>query len=130
MQLPGASTALIAGSLLALAAPAIVQAEDAVQASPDTHKVQFENDRVRVVDIRVPAGGRVKMHTHREGYVLVALTDCRIKFGFPDGKTSEVAVHAGDVKWSEPVTHSGENLGASECHLLNIEPKGPHPKKK
>ncbi len=124
----GASTALIVAGLLALAAPAVSPAEDTVQAAPETHEVRLENERVRVVDIRMPAEGRVKMHTHRDGYVVVALTDCRIRFGFPDGKTSEVTVHAGDVTWSGPVTHSVENLGASECHLLHVEPKAPQAK--
>jgi quercetin dioxygenase-like cupin family protein len=121
---------VVLGGLLAFAAAGAVCAEDAVQASPDTHKVTLENEHVRVVDIRVPAGGRVKMHTHREGYLTVAFTDCRIRFGFPGGKTTEAVVHAGDVSWSGPLTHSGENLGASECHLLNVEPKAPHAHKK
>jgi beta-alanine degradation protein BauB len=124
------SGAFALGSLLVLTTAGAVRAEDAVQASPDTHKVKLENERVRVLDIRVPAGGRVKMHTHPDGYLTVAFTDCRIKFAFADGKTTEAMIHAGDVTWSGPVTHSGENLGTSECHLLNVEPKASPGQKK
>ena len=114
---------LVAGGLLALATGGAVPAQDPVKAAAATHKVLLENDRVRVLDMRVPARGRALMHSHPTGYVEVAITDCRIKFTFPGGRTSEATLHAGDVVWSDPVTHSVENLGASECHVLNIEPK-------
>ena len=114
---------LLAGALLTLGAGGAVPAQDPAKAAPATHKVLLENDQVRVLDIHVPARGRALMHTHPSGYVEVAMTDCRMKFTFPGGRTSEATLHAGDVVWSDPVTHSAENLGASECHVLNVEPK-------
>jgi quercetin dioxygenase-like cupin family protein len=114
---------LVAGALLSLTAGGAVPAQDPAKAAPATHKVLLENDKVRVLDIRVPARGRALMHTHPTGYVEVAITDCRMRFTVPGGKTSETTLHAGDVVWSDPVTHSAENLGASECHVLNVEPK-------
>jgi hypothetical protein len=39
---------------------------DAVQAAPDTHKVIFENELVRVLEVSVPAPGTtIPMHHHR-----------------------------------------------------------------
>jgi hypothetical protein len=39
---------------------------DAVQAAPDTHKVIFENDFVRVLEVTMPSTGTtVPMHHHR-----------------------------------------------------------------
>ncbi len=39
---------------------------DAVQAAPDTHKVIFENEFVRVLEVSVPAPGTtIPMHHHR-----------------------------------------------------------------
>lgn len=38
--------------------------------------------------------------------------------------------HAGDVRWSDPLTHSAGNLGARECHVLNVEPKAVQDAKK
>ena len=114
---------LLAGALLTLGAGGAVPAQDPAKVAPATHKVVLENDQVRVLDIHVPARGRALMHTHPSGYVEVAMTDCRMKFTFPGGRTSEATLHAGDVVWSDPVTHSAENLGASECHVLNVEPK-------
>ena len=121
---------LLAGALLTLGAGGAVPAQDPAKAAPATHKVLLENDQVRVLDIHVPARGRALMHTHPSGYVEVAMTDCRMKFTFPGGRTSEATLHAGDVVWSDPVTHSAENLGASECHVLNVEPKAAQSAKK
>jgi quercetin dioxygenase-like cupin family protein len=98
-------------------------AQEPPRAAAATHKVVLENDRVRVLDIRVPARGRALTHTHPTGYVEVAMTDCHLRFTYPGGKTSETTLHAGDTVWNEPVTHSIENLGPGECHVLNIEPK-------
>jgi len=120
---------LLAGALLSLAAGGATPAQDPVKTAPATHKVLLENDQVRVLDIHVPAHGRALMHTHPTGYVAVAMTECHTRFTFPGGKTSETTLHAGDVVWRDPVTHSVENLGASECHVLNVEPKAAQPRK-
>src|SRR5215472_3381892 len=69
------------------AAHKTVAAGDPVKVSPATHKLAYENSELRVLDIRVPAGGHANMHSHPHGYYLVAMSDCKIKFTFPDGKT-------------------------------------------
>src|SRR5436190_5957317 len=38
---------------------------DAVIAAPKHHRLVFENDRVRVLDTRIPTGDTVPVHTHR-----------------------------------------------------------------
>jgi hypothetical protein len=114
---------LTVGALLLLSAAGAGLAQDPVRAAPATHKILLENDRVRVLDIHVPAGGHALTHTHALGYVAVAMTDCHMRFRDPGGRVSESTLHAGEVVWSDPVTHSTENLGPGECHVLNIEPK-------
>ncbi len=47
-----------------------------------------------------------------------------MKFTLPGDETSEADIKSGDVGWSDPVTHSAENVG-SACHVLNIELEGP-----
>lgn len=112
-----------AAGVLLLAAAGAGLAEDAVKTAPATHKVLLENEHVRVLDIHVPAGGHALTHTHAAGYLAVAMTDCHIRFSYPGGRVSESTLHAGEVVWSDPVTHSAENLGPGECHVLNVEPK-------
>src|SRR5262245_10591079 len=50
---------------------------DGVTAAPEHHKVIFENERVRVVEFRVPPGEAVPAHTHRWPTVnyVIALSD-------------------------------------------------------
>src|SRR6516162_2359223 len=38
---------------------------DAVIAAPRHHKLMFENERVRILEVRIPPGETVPVHTHR-----------------------------------------------------------------
>jgi beta-alanine degradation protein BauB len=98
-----------------------VGAQDPVKAAPEI-KVRLQNEQIRVLDIRVEPGGKLPTHSH-PAHVLVAFNPCKIKFGLPNGKTVEAEMKAQEVVWSGPVTHSVENVGSSECHVLNIELK-------
>ncbi|HUO20090.1 MAG TPA: hypothetical protein VMU44_09990 [Steroidobacteraceae bacterium] len=112
-----------AAGVLLLAAAGAGLAQEAVKTATATHKVLLENEHVRVLDIHVPAGGRALTHTHPSGYLAVAMSDCHMRFSYPGGRVAEETLHAGEVVWSDPVTHSAENLGPGECHVLNVEPK-------
>ncbi|GAC1455180.1 MAG: hypothetical protein PVSMB6_12020 [Steroidobacteraceae bacterium] len=104
-------------------------AGDPTKVSPATHKLAYADQDMRVLDIHLPANGHANMHSHPHGYYFVALTDCKIKFTFPDGKTQEATVHAGDMAWSDPVTHAADNLAGTECHVINVEPRHGHARK-
>jgi beta-alanine degradation protein BauB len=97
-------------------------AQDPVNVAPEIYSVQLENDRVRVLDIHLKRGGKSPTHSH-PAYVGVALSPCKVRFTLPDGKKEEAKVKFGDVFWSGPITHSAENVGSRECHVLNIELK-------
>ena len=84
--------------------------------------VRFENDRVRVLELRLKPGEREGMHTH-PAYVLYALTDYRVKNTSVDGTVRVFERKRGDVFWGEPVTHGGENVGDTEVHALIVELK-------
>jgi len=96
-------------------------AQDLAKVSPDA-KVLFENDRVRVLEVQHQPGGKEPMHTH-PAYVAYSLTNSTAKTTFPDGKTVVKDRKAGSVTWGEPVTHSVENVGTTEFHMLLIELK-------
>ena len=95
--------------------------QDLAKVSPDA-KVLFENDRVRVLDVQHQPGGKEPMHSH-PAYVAYSFTNSTAKTTLPDGKTSVKERKAGDVKWGEPVTHSVENVGTTEFHMLIVELK-------
>jgi quercetin dioxygenase-like cupin family protein len=84
--------------------------------------VRFENDQVRVLELRLKPGDREGMHTH-PFYVLYALTDYRVKNTSADGTVRVFDRKQGDVFWGAPITHSGENVGDTDVHAVIVELK-------
>jgi quercetin dioxygenase-like cupin family protein len=112
---------VLAVSLVVIFSMRTATAQDLAKVSPDA-KVLFENDRVRVLDVRHEPGGKEPMHTH-PAYVAYSFTNATAKTTFPDGKTVVKDRKAGETTWGEPVTHSVENVGTTEFHMLVIELK-------
>jgi hypothetical protein len=99
-------------------------AQDPVKEHPDMFKVLLENDRVRVIDDRVPAGAKVNMHSHPE-YVVYPLSSYTMKFTFPDGTSRVVDVQQGTPRYVAGMVHAEENIGNTDAHALLIEIKPP-----
>ena len=47
---------------------------DALSAAPDHHVILFENDRVRILDTKLPAGERTPIHAHEWPAALYVLS--------------------------------------------------------
>jgi quercetin dioxygenase-like cupin family protein len=110
----------------ALAARAFSQGQgdplDPLRAAADTHKLALENKFVRVLDVHIPPGKVEPRHRHPHG-LSVYFTDWDVKVT-PDGGPGEVHHRkAGTFQWSEAVTHTVENVGQTEGHVLRIELK-------
>jgi hypothetical protein len=52
---------------------------DALAAAPQNHKLLFENDEVRVLEVRVPPGVREPLHAHRYPSVLYYVSAAHMK---------------------------------------------------
>ena len=100
-----------------LARPGAVYAQESQKLT-----VKFENDRVRVLELRLKPGEAEGFHSHPQ-YVLYALTDYRVKNTAADGTSRVFERKAGDVFWGEPITHRGENVGDTEVRALIVELK-------
>jgi hypothetical protein len=98
------------------------RAQDPVQLNPEMFKVLLEDERVRVIDDRVPAGAKVAMHSHGE-YVVYPLTSYTMKFTFPDGTSRVVEVQQGTPRHVKGIVHAEENIGTTEAHAVLIELK-------
>ncbi len=120
-MLLGALFATVA--LFFVAGTALAQDVMKVAGGAETNKVVLENAHVRVLDVRSQPGQKVAMHSHPAN-VVYFLTDAKTKFTYPDGKTEVREAKAGEARWSEAVTHTSENVGTTEIHLLQIELKG------
>jgi len=97
-------------------------AQDAVRVAPDIYKVLLENDRVRVLDVRMKPGGMSSMHSH-PAYVIYSLANAKVKFTSPGGESAEVEIGAGQALWREAESHAVDNLGSTEVHVMLVELK-------
>lgn len=102
-------------------------AQDAVQMQPQSYRIAFENDRVRVLDFHSKPGLGVcgnGMHSH-PAHLTVALSPAKVKVTAPDGKSIIADNELGDVFWSEAETHETENLSGHDVRALIVELKQP-----
>lgn len=104
------------------ATPAAAAGPDAVAVDPAHYKVEFENDKVRVLRIAYGPKEKSVMHSHPEG-VVVFLKDLSSRFTMPDGTTQEMQTKAGTVGWTDATMHQPENLGNEPFEVIQIELK-------
>ena len=109
---------------IATALPGLAAAQDPVPIYPANYKVLIENQQVRVMDFRLRKGDTEDFHSH-PAHVLYVLEPFKIRFRFPDGRTGMREVKAGEVLFSEAVTHSPVNVGETDAHGILIELKTP-----
>lgn len=116
--------AALAG-VLAWAAPALAQQNlDVTVTDPAHHKVEFENDQVRVIRYVVGPHEKAPLHSH-PSLVSILLTDANAKATTQDGKTSEIHGKARSAVWRGPTVHVYENVGDQPIEGILVEPKGP-----
>ena len=99
-----------------------VTAQDSVKVDPKHYKVEFENDRVRVLRITYGPHEKSVMHEHPAN-VAVFLTDVQARFTLPDGKTQDAAPKAGTFQWDAGGKHLPENVGDKPFELILVELK-------
>lgn len=100
-------------------------AKHILEVAPESAKVVFENDRVRVIEVTMKKGQKIPMHSHNRG-ISYSVNAGRIRSTLEDGRSSVFEVKRGDVGWSErdgAETHAVENLGETLRELC-VELKG------
>jgi len=107
---------------MSVLAVVVAKAQDPVKVDPKHYKVLFNNEYVRILDVRQKPGEKSPMHSH-PNHVIYSLTGATIKFTSSDGKTNTVTTKAGQVVWHNAETHTVENIGKTENHVLDIELK-------
>ena len=119
-----ASTLVFAYGLMTLPAYAVPPDElDPVKVSPQTVKVLFENEWVRVLEANVPPGGQEPNHRHPPG-VTIFLTDMEIEStASPEGVVSRQQRKLGEVVWGDVRTHAVKNIGKTSVHTIIVDLK-------
>ena len=96
--------------------------EDAARVAPHVYKVVFENERARVLDVRMKPGESTSIHSHPD-YVVYLLSGGKVRFTSPSGESAEVELPAGASMWRNAEEHATENIGTTEVRALFFEPK-------
>jgi hypothetical protein len=92
-------------------------------AGPADAKVEFENESIIVVRVRMAPHEKTPMHDITSARLVVWLTDVHLRDTHPDGSTNETHRRAGAVDWVEVQRHAGENLSHEPLEFLAIVPK-------
>ena len=95
---------------------------DVIEADPEHYKVEFENERVRVLRVTYGAGEESAMHYHPE-HAAVFLNDHHFVFTLPDGTTQEIHAKAGDTVLAPAGQHLPKNMGEEEAVVIVVEQK-------
>jgi hypothetical protein len=88
-----------------------------------TQKTVFENEFVRVVELRVPPGVSEARHSHARGVTVALSAYDNEMTAFPGGTVTRRHTNFGEVRWAEPVTHEARNTGTTEQRVLRVELK-------
>jgi hypothetical protein len=102
-----------------------------VQAEP-MHRVVFENDYVRMIDVQIVPGATTLFHIHSIPSVVVYLTKSTNRSeSWPDHAILNRDLTPGESRYApydeKPLTHRVTNTGASLFHVFDIELLRPTP---
>jgi len=97
-------------------------AKDPAEVAPHVYKAVFENDRVRLLEVRMKPGDESAVHAHPD-YLMYALSDGTVKLTAASGESAEVEIKGGDAMWREAEEHSALNIGKTELVALFMELK-------
>ncbi len=115
---------ILKGVVLGIGFDQLVHAQeqlDPLEIMPDTHRLLFENEFVRVIESKVPAGRVEPKHSHPH-CVPISLADFEAEITtFPDGKTVRVRRTFGSVAWSEATVHEVKIVGNAPSHNVRVE---------
>jgi hypothetical protein len=107
--------------------------KDAMEASIQHHRVLFENEDVRVLEVIINPGEKEDFHTHKLKSIFIVDSIADMRYYGPQGeiqfeqKAPPAHVFRTSVTWKEPEgLHAIENLSQTQViHGIRIELKRP-----
>ncbi len=106
--------------------PGFLADRDPVRVDPQHFRLDFQNQRVRVVHLTMKGSERSPMH-EEPNILAVCIKECHLRLTRPDGKIQDLHMQAGDTHWVWEDTRSEKNLGKEPLEMLLIEVKGECP---
>jgi quercetin dioxygenase-like cupin family protein len=95
-------------------------AQDPVKVDPSHYKPLLENASVRVLKIDYPVGGKSTMHQHPDT-IVIPLSDSKVKFTMPDGKSEDNELTSESAMYSPAGTHNPANVGTGRVDAILVE---------
>ena len=105
------------------AQPAPSHGAATAQTGPTNAVVEFENESIVVVRIRMAPHEKTPMHDIASARLVVWLTDAYLRDTHPDGRSDDIRRRVGDIDWVPVQRHAGENLAPEPLEFLAIVPK-------
>lgn len=104
---------------------------DAMEAAWQHHRLLFENEEVRILEVTIPPGEKEELHTHRWKSVFIVDSHADMRYFGTNGeieferKAPPAHVAGTSVTWKEPEgLHAIENTSATQTlHGIRIEIK-------
>jgi hypothetical protein len=96
---------------------------DPLKVAPGVHKVELENNQVRVVRLRLAAGQTIAEHEHTKPRLIVPLSEVKIELTKTDGSTSILAGRTSDVLFEPPGKDRERNLLDYPVELILVDLK-------
>ncbi len=93
------------------------------EGAPNVYKQIFDNDRIRVSEIKFNVGEKAPMHTHPYPHVVYILEGGELTLSHPDGTSVVMKAKAGDVIWIGAETHEAVNTGTTVLRATVTEIK-------
>lgn len=117
---------VLVSSFAAFGFCAVAVAQQDVVADPAHHKLEFENNCVRVVRAIFGPGEKSAAPFDAKDVVIVNLTGSKgFKLTFPDGKSITTPPgKAGQAYWAPGGRIQPENIGDVRVEYIVVEPKG------
>lgn len=103
--------------------PMTLSARDPVTADSEHHKIEFENDQVRVVRFRLAPGEKTPLHEHGLPRVTIYLTDQSVQTTLANRRGSPFLNKAGTVTRGSHAIHSERNTGKEPFEVIFVELK-------
>ena len=100
----------------------VMHQDNAVSIAPHIHEVIFENDKLRVLKVKVKPGDQAAMHWHPENINYI-LQPGKLRFTKPDGAVVDIELETGQVTSSPESSHAVENIGVTEVQTIQVELK-------
>lgn len=119
---------LVLGATILILMVVPMSAQDPAKVGPNVYKCIFENDQLRLCEIRFRPGDRIGAHSH-PNHAAYVTSPGKLRITASNGQTTDAEFKAGDAIWIPAETHSAVNVGNTELRGLVIELKESDPVK-